>query len=41
LCPSGVLDPESIRKAIGFAKDKYASIDAIVNNAGYATLGAF
>jgi NAD(P)-dependent dehydrogenase (short-subunit alcohol dehydrogenase family) len=36
-----VLDPESIRKAIRFAKDKHASIDVIVNNAGYATLGPF
>jgi NAD(P)-dependent dehydrogenase (short-subunit alcohol dehydrogenase family) len=34
-----VLDIESVRKAVRFAKDKYSSIDVIVNNAGFATLG--
>jgi NAD(P)-dependent dehydrogenase (short-subunit alcohol dehydrogenase family) len=36
-----VLDMESIRKAVRFAKDKHGSIDVIVSNAGYATLGPF
>lgn len=36
-----VLDIESIRKTVKLAKDKHDSIDVIVNNAGYATLGPF
>jgi short-subunit dehydrogenase len=36
-----VLDIESVRKAVKFARDKYGNIDTIVNNAGYATLGPF
>jgi NAD(P)-dependent dehydrogenase (short-subunit alcohol dehydrogenase family) len=36
-----VLDVESVRKAVRFARDKYGSIDVIVNNAGFATLGPF
>jgi NAD(P)-dependent dehydrogenase (short-subunit alcohol dehydrogenase family) len=36
-----VLDIESVRKAVRFARDKFGSIDVIVNNAGFATLGSF
>jgi NAD(P)-dependent dehydrogenase (short-subunit alcohol dehydrogenase family) len=35
------LDMESVRKAVNFARDKFGSIDVIVNNAGFATLGPF
>jgi NAD(P)-dependent dehydrogenase (short-subunit alcohol dehydrogenase family) len=36
-----VLVIESVRKAVRFARDKFGSIDVIVNNAGSATLGPF
>jgi NADP-dependent 3-hydroxy acid dehydrogenase YdfG len=36
-----VTEPESITKAMNTAIDKFQSIDAVVNNAGYALVGAF
>jgi NAD(P)-dependent dehydrogenase (short-subunit alcohol dehydrogenase family) len=36
-----VLDLESIRSALQFAQNKFGTIDALVNNAGYAVRGVF
>lgn len=36
-----VTDAESIKSAIGGALEKFGRIDAVVNNAGYALVGAF
>jgi NAD(P)-dependent dehydrogenase (short-subunit alcohol dehydrogenase family) len=36
-----VTDAESIKAAIGGALEKFGRIDAVVNNAGYALVGAF
>jgi NAD(P)-dependent dehydrogenase (short-subunit alcohol dehydrogenase family) len=39
--PLDVTDPDSIRSAIATSIEKFATIDAIVNNAGYGLVGAF
>lgn len=36
-----VTEPESIRSAIAQTLEKFGRIDAVVNNAGYAVIGAF
>ena len=36
-----VTEPESIRSAIATTLEKFGRIDAVVNNAGYAVIGAF
>ena len=36
-----VTEPESIRSAIAATLEKFGRIDAVVNNAGYAVIGAF
>jgi short-subunit dehydrogenase len=36
-----VMDKDSIHSAIQYARDKYQSIDVLVNNAGYAVYGPF
>src|SRR6478672_1792666 len=36
-----VTEPESIRSAIATTLERFGRIDAVVNNAGYAVIGAF
>jgi NAD(P)-dependent dehydrogenase (short-subunit alcohol dehydrogenase family) len=36
-----VTDPDSIKQAINGALEKFGRIDAVLNNAGYAVVGAF
>ena len=42
LClPLDVTDPDSIAQAVTKALEKFSAIEVLVNNAGYALLGAF